>query len=1140
MTADRILCIGDIHLFRNKRFDEHKYVFDEFYKYCIKEKPDLTVITGDIIDSKLNISTEQVFLLKDFLCNLLKYAPIVQILGNHDLNLKNKERDNLIEAVINDINADTNNDNKITFYKHSGIYSYDERTQFAVYSCFDDQLSPFKDSNNNNKDAYTIGLYHGSVKGCMSDNGFKLSEGIDIDEFKECDIVLMSDIHKQQSFRNGEIVYTGSFIQTKTNENDKGTFLSLRWNEKRSKYDISVETLDNKFSTILYKVDDINNIKEKSFGDIPSEKQIKIEYDRNIITKSQALEYRKQIQLEYPNNKIEIVPKISKVNIINSNDDSDNALIDETNKDIESENGINVNYYIKDFLKRFSSKLKIRDLNSDYEKIISLDQSYDDGKNNVSEFEEGDFYIKSLKINNMFSFPPSDTVIDLDYNDIIGINGRNRAGKSTIVKIIDFLLFFSVPESTSSYKKILNKYNRDKEGYAEIIIVKNDNEYKIKRTIIPKQNDDSVKNTLEFINLSTGEKLHDESRIKTEPKIQRYFGLEEMFHILFLFSAQKKQIEFIDCKKAERLRLVNSFLGLQAFEEKEKLVKEDLRVKNKILQDKTKEFSLLRTVNELTEDKEVINEKLETINASIEEETKLFEEIDERFQKTNAKYEKYKSVSDKSFKDIDELKEDIDKLNKDTSTIDEQVKKINENIASTEKDIDVKTKEMISIEEDKALKIKDLHQELNVIEKRYDNEERVLNEFKKELNEFIDEEIEKWKPDYKKNKENENKIAVMQSEIRKMNSQMLSSVCNNCGREFTEKDRQNTQNKISEHEKSIKSIQDIIREWNKVEEKQQMKQDKYFADKKDKEKQVSLEEKEVNKISVELTNKKNDVVNITAKFSVKLSETNTKIHELKNRVNEFKLSIEVTKNKAKDNSIKIKDIEEIISAKELEQEYKDKLIQIKPKRKSIQDNLSSLKVQVNSCKNDLHRIDDKIDEYNKKKKDLFDIEEEQRILAIYRSLMNKDGLPLYILKSKIDKINKEINIIVNQVFDFDILFKIDENDNELLLEFAYDNDNKEHNESDVSLASGAETFIINLCIKVGLTQISNLPKLKTLIVDEGFGTLDKDNIDKIPQLFESLMNYYKNVILISHLDEMKDIYTHSINLTKDKYTIVEQ
>ena len=47
----------------------------------------------------------------------------------------------------------------------------------------------------------------------------------------------------------------------------------------------------------------------------------------------------------------------------------------------------------------------------------------------------------------------------------------------------------------------------------------------------------------------------------------------------------------------------------------------------------------------------------------------------------------------------------------------------------------------------------------------------------------------------------------------------------------------------------------------------------------------------------------------------------------------------------------------------------------------------------------------------------------------------------------------------------------------------------------LELTSGMEKFISSLAIRVALINVSNLPRPNFLAIDEGFGTLDSENLN---------------------------------------------
>jgi DNA repair exonuclease SbcCD ATPase subunit len=54
-----------------------------------------------------------------------------------------------------------------------------------------------------------------------------------------------------------------------------------------------------------------------------------------------------------------------------------------------------------------------------------------------------------------------------------------------------------------------------------------------------------------------------------------------------------------------------------------------------------------------------------------------------------------------------------------------------------------------------------------------------------------------------------------------------------------------------------------------------------------------------------------------------------------------------------------------------------------------------------------------------------------------------------------------------------------------------------------------------------------------LIIDEGFGALDESNIEACTRLLSSLKKWFKNIIIISHVDAIKDAVDNSLEIMKN-------
>jgi DNA repair exonuclease SbcCD ATPase subunit len=83
------------------------------------------------------------------------------------------------------------------------------------------------------------------------------------------------------------------------------------------------------------------------------------------------------------------------------------------------------------------------------------------------------------------------------------------------------------------------------------------------------------------------------------------------------------------------------------------------------------------------------------------------------------------------------------------------------------------------------------------------------------------------------------------------------------------------------------------------------------------------------------------------------------------------------------------------------------------------------------------------------------------------------------------------------------------------------------------MGSGAEKTIAAMAIRLALISITNLPKSELFILDEPATALDQEHMEGFIRLLDMIKNQFKTVVLISHLDSLKDVVDMTIDIQRD-------
>jgi DNA repair exonuclease SbcCD ATPase subunit/DNA repair exonuclease SbcCD nuclease subunit len=152
-----------------------------------------------------------------------------------------------------------------------------------------------------------------------------------------------------------------------------------------------------------------------------------------------------------------------------------------------------------------------------------------------------------------------------------------------------------------------------------------------------------------------------------------------------------------------------------------------------------------------------------------------------------------------------------------------------------------------------------------------------------------------------------------------------------------------------------------------------------------------------------------------------------------------------------------------------------------------------------------------------------------RMHELVSNAFSKKGIPLLVTKSQLPLINSEVTKILQGIVDFTIEMESDEDTDSLEIYINYGDSRRI-----IELCSGMEKTISAIALRVAMINISSLPKPDFFIIDEGFGTLDSAGVEACGRLLTSLKRYFKTVIVITHVDGIKDSADHILEITKNE------
>ena len=257
------------------------------------------------------------------------------------------------------------------------------------------------------------------------------------------------------------------------------------------------------------------------------------------------------------------------------------------------------------------------------------------------------------------------------------------------------------------------------------------------------------------------------------------------------------------------------------------------------------------------------------------------------------------------------------------------------------------------------------------------------------------------------------------------------------------------------------------------------------------------------------------------------------IDQLQNQ-NEIK-SMELSSNKDKLNLLK----NQIESLRNQEAEYEENreaienLGTLTREKKALETKLSQLRQVYTKCNEQLQEclieqgstaqiiknIEKELEEYK-------GYENKWVAYEMFMRCMHANGISYNIIKDRLPIINEEIGKVLANIVDFEVFF--DNTDSKLDIFIKH----PMYDPRPLSMASGAEKTLASMAIRLGMISITNLPVGNLFVLDEPATALDAEHMEGFVRLLEMVKTQFKIVLLVSHLESLKDVVDMTIDIDK--------
>ena len=263
------------------------------------------------------------------------------------------------------------------------------------------------------------------------------------------------------------------------------------------------------------------------------------------------------------------------------------------------------------------------------------------------------------------------------------------------------------------------------------------------------------------------------------------------------------------------------------------------------------------------------------------------------------------------------------------------------------------------------------------------------------------------------------------------------------------------------------------------------------------------------------------------------SRTSEMISNIQTEVTQLDLERERNKTVRSKIELALKDISSKITEYEDNKEAIENLEKLLSEKRGLENSIKSNNKKITSCEEetlDLVKLvgsyEQRVETLREQKQEYHDLRSSFAAYDLFMRCMHPNGIAYDVIKKKIPVINQEIAKVLANIVEFEIFFESSGNKFDIFIK------HPQYDERPIEMASGAEKTMAAMAIRLSLLSVSSLPKSDLFILDEPGTALDEENMEGFIRILELIKVYFKNVLLISHLDSLKDCVDMQIVIDK--------